>query len=113
MATPKTDRPTYAAEAIPSDIKNSVFLGNPILDNLVSAMVAMGAEVWAAKRRIKVVEAVLAKNGIGAEQIEQYMPTEEEKAAWEADRDRFVALAFGPLTHEGTLGPTTSFPPRS
>jgi hypothetical protein len=41
------------------------------------------------------------------------MPTEEEKAAWEADRDRFVALAFGPLTHEGTLGPTADFPPRS
>ena len=39
------NRPTYTTDAIPSDIKNSLFLGNPALDNLMSCVIAMGAEV--------------------------------------------------------------------
>ena len=31
---------------LPSDVKNAVFLNNPIMDNLVSCMIAMGTEVW-------------------------------------------------------------------
>jgi hypothetical protein len=44
------NRPTYAVEAIPSDITNSVFLGNPAVDNLLSCVIAMNAEMWATKR---------------------------------------------------------------
>jgi hypothetical protein len=78
MATPKTDRPTYAVDAIPSDVKNSVFLVNPILDNVVSSMIAMGSELWAVKRRLKVVEAVMAEKGITEAMIEQYTPSEAQ-----------------------------------
>lgn len=112
MATQKQNRPRYAAEAIPSDVKNSVFLGNPILDNVVSSLIAMGTEMWATKRRLKVIEAVMAKKGITNEMIEQYVPSETETAAWEADRDRFIDLTFGPLANQNTTGMAEDFPKR-
>jgi hypothetical protein len=112
MAKTKTDRPTYAVDAIPSDVKNAVFLGNPILDNLVGSVIAMGTEMWATKRRLKVVEALMAEKGVTNEMIEQYVPSEAQNAAWEADRDRFIDLTFGPLSNAGTLGISADFPKR-
>ncbi|MCB2106884.1 MAG: hypothetical protein KDE14_04245 [Rhodobacteraceae bacterium] len=112
MAKLKTDRPTYAVDAIPSDIKDAVFLGNPMLDNLVSSMIAMGTELWATKRRLKVVEALMAEKGVTNEMIEQFVPSEAQTAAWEADRDRFIDLTFGPLANPGTTGMSADFPKR-
>jgi hypothetical protein len=112
MAAPDPKRPTYATEAIPSDVKNGLFLGNAALDNVVSCVIAMGAELWSTKRRLHVMEAVMAKNGITPEMIEKYVPTEAEKAAWESDRDRFVDLTLGPLAHEGYRPVGSNFPKR-
>jgi hypothetical protein len=112
MANAESKRPTYAADAIPSDVKNGVFLGNPMLDNVVSCLVAMGAELWATKRRLKVMEAVMAKKGITAAMIEQYVPTEQEKADWERDRDRFTELTLGALANDGMRGFAAPFPKR-
>lgn len=113
MAESKFTRPTFAVDAIPSDVKSSVFLGNPILDNVVSSMIALGTELWATKRRLKVVEAVMAEKGITNEMIEQFTPSDAQNAAWEADRDRFIGLAFGPLANPGTLPVSADFPKRS
>jgi len=112
MAAPESKRPTYAAEAIPSDVKNGLFLGNTALDNVVSCMIAMGAEMWSTKRRLHVMEAVMAKNGITPAMIEKYVPTEAERVAWEADRDRFVDLTLGPLANEGYRPVGSDFPKR-
>jgi len=112
MAASDPKRPTYAAEAIPSDVKNGLFLGNTALDNVVSCMIAMGAEMWSTKRRLHVMEAVMAKNGITPAMIEKYVPTEAERAAWEADRDRFVDLTLGPLANEGYRPVGSDFPKR-
>jgi len=112
MADTKFNRPTYAAKAIPSDINNAVFLGNPVLDNLVSVVIALGGELWATKRRMKVMEAVMAKKGITSDMLEKYVPTAEEAAAWEKDRDRFIELTFGPLSNDGTTGVAADFPKR-
>lgn len=99
MAKLKTTRATYTAEAIPSDITDAQYLGNPVLDNLVSTVIAMGTEMWATKRRLKVVEAVMEQKGVTSEMIEQYEPTDAQTESWEADRDRFIDNAFGPLAH--------------
>jgi hypothetical protein len=101
VATPKSDRPTYTSEAIPSDVTAGEFLGNPVLDNVVSCMVAMNAELWATKRRMKVLEAVLAKSGVTQDKIEKFQPTEQQAAEWTADRDRFIELVMGPLANQG------------
>jgi hypothetical protein len=108
----ETKRPTYTVDTIPSDITNSVFLGNPALDNVVSCIIAMSAEMWATKRRMKVVEALLAKKGVTQEMIEAYVPTAEEAAEWEKDRDRFISLAMGPLANDGFRSIGASFPKR-
>ena len=112
MAAADSKRPTHTVEAIPSDVKNGLFLGNAAVDNLVSCLIAMGAEVWATKRRLHVMQAVMAKHGIGAEAIESYVPTAAEAAAWEADRDRFVDLTLGPLANEAYRPVGSTFPKR-
>jgi hypothetical protein len=112
MADTKFDRPTFAIKAIPSDVSNVSFLGNSVLDNLVSVVVAMGTEVWATKRRMKVMESLLVKKGIAPEMIEKYVPTAEEATAWEKDRDRYIEMTFGALGNEGNLSASAPFPKR-
>ena len=38
----QTERPTYTSEYIPTDAERAVFLGNPVLDNLMSSVIALG-----------------------------------------------------------------------
>ncbi len=112
MANADSKHLSVATEAIKSDVKNGVFLGNGVLDNVVSCLIAMSAEMWSTKRRLKVVEAVMAKKGITSEMIEKYVPSAEEQAMWEKDRDRFIELALSPLGNEGTRGIAADFPKR-
>ncbi len=108
---PSTDskRPTYTVPAIAADMRQASFLGNPALDNVVSCIIAMGAEMWSTRRRMKVLEALLAQKGVSADMIERYVPSEAEKATWEQDRQRFIDLTFGPLGDEGTRNIATDF----
>ena len=109
MATdPK--RPTYTVDAIPSDITSSVFLGNPALDNVVACLIAMNAEMWATKRRMKMLEALLVKKGVTAAMIESYVPSPAEAAEWEKERDRFIDLAMGPLGNPSFRNISEDFP---
>lgn len=105
----KTDRPTYASDFIPSDVERAVFLGNPVLDNMMTSLIALGAEVWSSRRRLKVVEALLEDKGITKEMVEKFMPTEKQEAEWQQDRDRFIDLAYSPLLREGDLPVSATF----
>ena len=112
MTANTKNRQTYTVEAIPTDIANGVLTGDSGVDKLVSCMIAMGTELWATQRRLKVVEAVMAKGGITQEMIEQYVPSAEEAAAWERDRNRFVDLTFSPLGDDGFRPASADFPQR-
>jgi hypothetical protein len=94
---------------IASDVERAVFLGNPVLDNMMTSLIALGAEVWSNRRRMKVVEALLAEKGVTAEMIETYMPTAEQDAEWQKDRDRFIDLTYSPLLREGDLPVSAAF----
>jgi len=111
MATTKlkTDRPTYTSDFIPSDVERAVFLGNPVLDNMMSSLIALGAEVWSNRRRMKVLEALLAEKGVTSEMVETFMPTPEQEAEWQKDRDRFIDLTYSPLLREGDLPVSAAF----
>jgi hypothetical protein len=98
-----TDRPTYATEFIKSDVEQAIFLGNPILDNMMTSMLAMCSETWAIRRRTNVIERLLAEKGITQEMVEGYMPTPEDEAEWQAERDRFIEMTLGPLLRDGSL----------
>lgn len=106
----KTDRPTHTADFIKSDAERAVFLGNPALDNMMSSLIALGTEVWSTKRRMNVLEALLEEKGVTPQMIEEYVPTEEQVAKWEKERDGFIDLTYSPLLREGDLSVDTPFP---
>lgn len=96
MADKIGEHNTYAAEAIRSDVDRAVFLGDAHIDNLTTAMIAMGAELWALRRRVNTMETLMDQNGaVTKVMVEQYQPSEEEDAAWEAERQKFVERVFG------------------
>jgi hypothetical protein len=98
-----TERPLYTSDYIVADVESAIFLGNPILDNMFSSMLAINAETWANRRRTMVLERLLAEKGVTHEMIEGYMPTAEEEAAWQAERDRFIDMTLGPMLRDGSL----------
>lgn len=113
MATTKlkSDRPTYASEFQPSDVERAVFLGNPVLDNMMTSMIAMGAEFWTMRRRMKVLESLLSEKGVTNGMIEKYVPTAEQEAEWKQDRARFIDLVYSPLLRDGDLPVSAAFNP--
>jgi hypothetical protein len=104
-----TERPTYTSEYIPTDAERAVFLGNPLLDNMMSSLIALGTEVWATRRRMNVLEAILEDKGVTNEMVEQFVPTAEQAAKWEKDRDKFIDLTYSPLLRDGDLPVDTPF----
>ncbi|MEE8307634.1 MAG: hypothetical protein V3R81_10240 [Gammaproteobacteria bacterium] len=105
-----SDRPTYASDYMKGDSDQVAFLGNPVLDNLVTTVIALSSEVWANRRRDLVVERLLAEKGISQEMIEGYRPTPEDTAAWEKERNRFIQAALGPLLRDATIPLSTDYP---
>ncbi len=101
MATLKTDRPTYTTDFIKSDTERAVFLGNPLFDNMMTALISLGSEVWTTRRRVKVLESLLADKGVTREMMESYMPTDAENAEWQKERDAFIERTFGALARSG------------
>ena len=92
-----SDRPTYASDYIKGDIEEVMFLGNPILDNLLSTVMQLSAELWADRRRNLIIQRLLTEKGITSEMIETYVPTDEENAAWEAERNRYIEAVMSPM----------------
>lgn len=103
MADKTYDRPTYATDYVKHDTKRAVFMGNVMIDNLITAVVALGAEVWTNKQRQKVLEALLEEKGITEDMIEAYMPSDEKKKAWTEDRDAFVKRTMHVLAKQADL----------
>ena len=105
----ETERATYAAEFIESDTERAVFLGNPLLDNMMSSLLALGTEVWATRRRMHVLEALLDEKGVTQQMIEDFVPSPEQAEKWEKDRDTFIDLAYSPLLREADIPVATPY----
>ena len=75
----------------------------------MSSLIALGSEVWATKRRMNVLEALLEEKGVTEEMIQQYVPSEAQVVKWEAQRDQFIDLTYSPLLREGDLPVDTPF----
>jgi len=99
MADRKSNRPTYTADYIKGDFEKAVYLDNAHTDNLMTAFLGLGAEHWALRRRVMVLEKFMAEgNVIDPALVEAYEPTPEEKITWEAERDDFIERTFSVLT---------------
>jgi hypothetical protein len=92
-------RPTYAADFIKGDWDKAVYLDNPHTDNLMTVVLALGAEFWTMRRRLMVVEKFLETKSVAERAaIEAFVPSTEEGLAWDKERDEFIARVFSALT---------------
>ena len=71
---------THRNDSIPPQTPD-VFLGNPVLDNVMSSVIALGSEFWSLQRRMNI--------------IESFQPSKEETALWDIQRDRFIKRVYG------------------
>ncbi len=98
---PKASRPTFTAPPIKGDTDAAVFLGNPHIDNLMTVVIAMGAEIWSDRQRMRVIERLLETHGkVTREMIEQYVPAAEERKAWDAERDAMVKRVYDVMSRD-------------
>lgn len=101
------DPKTYTTDFVKSDFDSMSFLGNPHIDALVSALQAVGAEVWTSRRRLYVIEALMEKKmAVTPASIQGYVPTKDEEMRWKADRDRMISGMYAPFLRAGDV----SFP---
>ncbi len=101
MATDDKKRPTYAVPFIKGDWDRAVYTDSPHIDNLMSAFLGMGAEHWALKRRMMVLEQFLKdKKVIDLAKVEAYDPPPEVQVAWEKERDDYITRVFSVLTRD-------------
>ncbi len=110
--TPKT-RPTYTADYVKGDWDKAVYH----VDNLMTAFMSLGADFWALRRRVMVLEKFLAQSRtIDPAAVEAYEPTPEERKVWEAERDDYIDRVFAVLTRPTgeipSAVPTAKVPPR-
>ena len=110
MADKTYDRETYTTDFFKADTSRAVFMGDVVTDNMMTAIVALGAEVWASNQRQKILEALLAEKGVTAEMIESFKPSEEQRAQWSAERDEFVKRTVQVLGREGDLKTSSPWP---
>ena len=101
MAKVTSDPTTFETDFFKADDEEAVMLGDPILDNMMTALISLGAEVWTNRRRVKVLERVLEDKGVTPAMIETYMPSEAEDKAWQKERDAFIRRTFGALSRKG------------
>lgn len=106
----------YAIEFIKGDWDKAQYLDDPQVDNLQGALIRLGTELWAVRRRQMVVEALLEQKGlITSAAIEGYRPTAKQAAAWNEERDDLIDRVFAILyrvpEHTGPEVPMAKVPP--
>ena len=60
-----------AAPFIPADTGSAIFLDNPHLDNLMTVVIALGAEIWADRQRI-LANHITAPNKTNPKMVNMY-----------------------------------------
>lgn len=79
------------------DIKPNYF-ESPVIDNLMTISLELGAAIWVVKDRLRVIEELLAQTGIITSQmIEQYQPAPDKRQEIIAARDAFIDKIYGIL----------------
>jgi hypothetical protein len=100
MAEPNSASPASDG-FIPSHSDDISLFPDPAVDNVVHVLIALGAEFWALRRRMFVLEKVLEKAGVSTADVEAYRPSAAEKAEWAKERDVFIARTFAGLSRSG------------
>ncbi len=101
------ETPTHTVEFIPARPGNpsytdrEVFLGHPMIDNLLKIVMELGAETWANRRRLRIIENLLDAEGVlTREAIEKHIVPASEQADMQKERDAFVRRVYGVLARD-------------
>ena len=94
-----TSQPGPATSAfIDHGSETYTFLQDPVIDALMQVVVELGAQAWITRRRLLVLERVLAERRlIKGDVVETYQPSEAEDALWRAERDRLMKTVYAAL----------------
>ncbi len=88
-----------ASEFIDHGSDTYTFLQDRVLDSVLQVVVELGAQTWITRRRLMVLERVMAERGVlEAEAVETYQPSAEDEALWRAERDRLCKTVYAALT---------------
>ena len=102
MTKPHT---TAATDFIDHGSDTYTFLQDPVVDALVEVVVELGAETWITRRRMLVLERVMASKGLLApDLIETYTPSPEDEALWRQERDRMLKSVYAALARRPVRG---------
>jgi hypothetical protein len=110
MATRTYKRETHTVPFVKARTDRATYFGNPVIDNMMTALVAVTAEVWSTRRRMKTLEALLETKGVTPEMVETFMPSEKQTAEWATDRDAFIQRTLGVLAREADMPMSAEWP---
>jgi len=81
--------------------RRPAFFDEPGMDQLLSMVLELAAELWVVRERVFLLEAVLTQQGVAAaDAIESYLPTDAEKAVLAKMRAEATANIFRTLNRE-------------
>lgn len=101
-ATERAAREQVAGIDMPAPGEEPAFLPHPLLDALLEAVVALGGELWIERDRRLALEALLEKHGvIPADELENWQPDAEQRAARTEELQALTARVLGPLKKLG------------
>ena len=104
MTNGKDKADTHTTDFFKSDTDRSVLLKDLMTDNLVTAIINLGAEQWTTRRRLMVIEQLLTEHGsVTTDMIETYIPSPEVTAVWEQERDDFITRIYDVLARRGDV----------
>ncbi len=81
--------------------RRPAFFDEPGMDQLLSMVLELAAELWVVRERVFLLEAVLTQQGVAAaDAVESYLPTDAEKAVLAKMRAEATANIFRTLNRE-------------
>ena len=87
---------------LPKPGEEPVFLTHPLLDHLLEAAIALGAELWVERDRRRIVETLLEQKGLLTRaEIEAYVPSDDEQRARREAKQQLVSRTLGKLKEMG------------
>jgi len=109
-----TDNKPIGAETdfFKGDTDNMVMLGHPMIDALMKISIALGAEMWAGQKRVKIIESLMEKEGkVTPDMVEKYVPSAEEQEQWAAERKAMVERVYSVMSQTTAAAAPFTSPP--
>ena len=77
------------------------FFADPAMDRAMGLIMTLAAELYVARDHVRVLETILVEKGvIRPDEVEQFVPSPEQREQWEADRDHFVGALMQQIRGE-------------